>query len=307
MKNLLVLPLLASALCASPFVVINDFETDISGILPVYAPGEDTSNTVIFRVENGGPTFDDGFIPGNIPGAGGSASYLELDMLAFDSSDNFVGVIQGPRVQWNVPTGVLPFISGQGHRVSIYLDDANNGDSEGSYYPAGSAIFWQPGMMGASTTARVAAGGFGIRTIDVDPTANVDLRWFATADGDAIGYNDASAAIQSTELSKGWYTFETRWVDDLNGMVDEINRIFDDSGNLVATYIRSSIIPVSFVGGLGNVSVGGGTDEIGGPVSLLTLIGIDRPTLIVPEASTTILVLLGAIPLLTRRRQSLHL
>jgi hypothetical protein len=221
-------------------------------------------------------------------------------------------------VSWNDNAGAGSFYSGGGAGFSVYLDNP----SRAGYYEAGDGWWFQPTLLYADGSAPIAAGGFGVR--------NTGTGWQIAATGNALGGFDyglhfsshpqnsqASLVMGNTfTATQGWYRFETIWVINGTGGINQVNSIFNQAGNMVfLATITNVVSDASLAGNVGTAWIGqdgaraGETTFSGNavPTSYMADLAVDS-LYVIPEPGTVAALLglfaAGVVVFFRRRRNA---
>ncbi|MGZ0709019.1 hypothetical protein ACWPKO_11860 [Coraliomargarita sp. W4R53] len=252
-------------------VLIQDFELVTTGVTGIDSGASELTDalTPMFRRTDG--TGESDFLPIS-PAINGGDYFLEV-IMGYERDDGegdfeFVAH-QGDRVKWNDAPQVGAFQSGYGQRVDVFFDETQ-------YYGAGDGFFFQATLLDDTNSFVIDGGGFGVRLVDVEGT----LTWRVGADGAVRGFSGVTGGVYDiTDLSIGWYTMETIWVE--NGtVIDQINSLYDETGAMVFSETFGSVANAVDVGKIGAVTFGSG--DIDGTLSEIGAVAIDNLK-IVPE------------------------
>lgn len=280
-------------------VLIQDFETNTSGITPISSGLDEDNNSLtdaIFRSDGTGP---DTFLPGANPSSSGGDWFGEVRM-GYDKDTGFPGspniqfvAVQGDRAIWNDEPQTGAFVSGEGFQVDVLFEDTG-------FFGSGDGFFFQPTLLDNDNNfTPINGGGFAAQVI-FDGT---NVVWRVGADGNAKGFDSISGSFH--DINEGWYTMETIWTENGSGGVDQANTLTEiSSGTEVLSVVFTDVIvDVNDAGRIGAASFGNG-DDSGATTSQIAAIAIDNVS-IVPEPSAYAIIL-GAMGLslaVSRRRR----
>lgn len=228
-----------------------DFESDHAGVIERQFPG-DASN--LFRTASGGGNLGVASHQGNF--------HLEVGLISEAFETGF-----GYGASWNDTTAAGSFVSGSAAGFSVYIDDparqADWGAGLEDLYWEGDGFWFEPTLLHAAGGSAISNGGFGVR---LDGGA-----WQVAATGSATGgfdygLNNGShpesgqttfLGSATATLSEGWYTFETSWIANGTGGIDQVNTILDGAGiPIYMATVVNAIGDINDAGLLGSAWVG---------------------------------------------------
>ena len=187
------------------------------------------------------------------------------------------------------------FQSGFGHSVDVYIEDPLV--DGGGFYLENDGFYFQPTLLDATNSFVANAGGFGLRIVN-----DGGLVWRLGADGDTKGFSGVAGSTYDFTGINAWYTFETTWVENLSGGVDQVNRLYVVGGALLfEETILNVLSDAADAGQVGAASFGNG--DVNGTISLIGAVGIDNVS-VVPEFGSMALVFgLAILPVMALRRR----
>lgn len=275
------LPTLGVALAfVSPVqaMFIEDFELNANGITEISSgASEDLNSTsnIIERVASNAGDFLPGVETSSVGGGGFGEVRMGFETLTFYAS------VQGDRVKWNDGAQSGLFQSGFGHRVDVYFEDPLV--EGGGFYAADDGFYFQPTLLDDTNTFAINGGGFGVRLVEDD-----GLVWRLGADGNDRGFSGVSGSTYDITAVDTWYTFETIWVENLSGGIDQVNRLYVAGGGMLfEDTIENVLLDSADAGQVGAVAFGNGDQN--GLLSLIGAVGIDNAS-VVPEPGSFALI-----------------
>ncbi|CAA6696195.1 MULTISPECIES: hypothetical protein [unclassified Lentimonas] len=288
--HLYLLPLAAAMISGSSAhaFLIQDFVIDTSGITEISSGASEDADSITNIIErvpsNGGD-----FLPDVSTSGVGGGHFGEVRM-GFEEADRNGDLtyvtVQGDRVKWNDGSQTGGFQSGFGHRLDFYIEDPDlQGPGGEYYYDVDDGFYFQPTLLDDTNSFAVNAGGFGIRIVE---NGLGDFVWRLGADGDTKGFSGVTGSTYDFTDVDSWYTFETIWIENLSGGVDQVNRLYVAGG---AVLFEETILDVlsdaADAGQVGAASFGNG--DVDGTVSLIGAVGIDNVSMVpslIPELSS---------------------